>query len=345
MIYLINILFCFIFSLIYDLNKRNKILLLVLIVVMSLLPAFRSIDVGTDTSNYVEMFQQFGSSNFYELFEYPTEKGYVLLNYFSSIFLSSFNSFFLLFYFLLFGNFIYFFSKNSNFLSLSLLVFLTLGFYLSSFNIMRQMIAISVCLLSLRYVFNREFLKFTLMIILSSLFHTTALIFLLVYFVYKYSDQFKYILFSSLILIYFIFKFYMIYVLEFFNMSAGYSEFGENTGGGPTLIFYMIMLVYFYYLGRSIEDKKYHFYLNLFILCLCFIFLFFVFKVPLAGPMRLILYFSWSLCMLFPLSLKFFKIKSQQNFVLFLYCIALILYFIQSVYFEVTPTYEFGIKL
>ena len=92
MIYLINILFCFIFSLIYDLNKRNKILLLVLIVVMSLLPAFRSIDVGTDTSNYVEMFQQFGSSNFYELFEYPTEKGYVLLNYFSSYLSSNYLS-------------------------------------------------------------------------------------------------------------------------------------------------------------------------------------------------------------------------------------------------------------
>lgn len=345
MIYLINIVFVFIISIFYELNKKSRIFLILLIFFISLLPALRSIDVGTDTYNYVKMFEQFGSSSFFELFNYPTEKGYILLNYFSSFFVESFNEFFLIFYLLVFFNFIYFFSKNSNFFPLSVLVFLILGLYSASFNIMRQIMALSICLLSLKYVFNRDFIKFSLIVFLSSLFHITALIFMMVYFVYKYQEKFRYILLFIVILIWFIFKFYLEYVLDFINMSVGYAEFGENSGGGPTLIFYIIMLSYFYYLGTKSNDKKYHFYLNLFTICVSLVFLFFIFKVPLAGPMRLILYFSWTLCMLFPLSLNCYKGKLNKNLILFLYCIALLLYCGQAIYFNVTDIYEFGVKI
>lgn len=82
----------------------------------------------------------------------------------------------LIYYFLIFSAF----KKLSPFIFISLLVF-----YATSMGVMgsnRQLIALGICLYALRYVIDKNALKFFLLIALAFLFHTTAVMFVVYYF-------------------------------------------------------------------------------------------------------------------------------------------------------------------
>lgn len=61
--------------------------------------------------------------------------------------------------------------------------FLTM--YCYSFSMMRQSIAVSICILSYYYLDNGKYKKFIFLIICAELFHKTAIVFLIVYFIKK----------------------------------------------------------------------------------------------------------------------------------------------------------------
>lgn len=78
--------------------------------------------------------------------------------------------------------------KISRFYQIHLAVFSVLylfAFYNVSFNLMRQMCAISICLLSYAYLLEKKYIVTGVLFLLSITFHTSAVIFLLV-FVYHY---------------------------------------------------------------------------------------------------------------------------------------------------------------
>lgn len=66
---------------------------------------------------------------------------------------------------------------------ISLLAFLAFGIFLASLDLLRQMMAISICAYSLEYVFEKKPLKFYLLVIVAAMFHYTAIFFSVVYFV------------------------------------------------------------------------------------------------------------------------------------------------------------------
>lgn len=77
----------------------------------------------------------------------------------------------------------YFTSKNSTNRVITLTAFVT---FLLLFNIqgLRQCLAMSICLFSFEFVKKRKFIPFVLIVVLASLLHRTAIIFLVVYFAY-----------------------------------------------------------------------------------------------------------------------------------------------------------------
>lgn len=74
--------------------------------------------------------------------------------------------------------------------------------YLTSYNIMRQMIAASFVLFSFRYITERKLLPFALSILVAILFHTSAIVFAPCYFLYstKPGLSFKQAIFAIIIL-------------------------------------------------------------------------------------------------------------------------------------------------
>lgn len=64
----------------------------------------------------------------------------------------------------------------------SILLFFIVGFFFDSLNTVRQFCAISITVYSWRYVLQKQLVKFLLVVLLASLFHTSALSTLIIYF-------------------------------------------------------------------------------------------------------------------------------------------------------------------
>jgi len=73
-----------------------------------------------------------------------------------------------------------------------LFLFIVLGFYFSTFNGIRQWIAIAVFMYSFKYIKQKELLKYLICIIVASLFHITAILLLPAYFLFKLNIKDKY---------------------------------------------------------------------------------------------------------------------------------------------------------
>lgn len=68
---------------------------------------------------------------------------------------------------------------------LSIMVFISLGLYEFSYTGLRQVIAMSILLFAYKYMREKKLLKFIGIVLLATLFHSTAIIFLIAYFVYN----------------------------------------------------------------------------------------------------------------------------------------------------------------
>lgn len=68
---------------------------------------------------------------------------------------------------------------------IAVLAYICLFFYFSTFNLVRQWIAVALCLYSIKYIKNNNFWKYCLFNILAILTHYTAIIFFPVYFMTK----------------------------------------------------------------------------------------------------------------------------------------------------------------
>ncbi len=78
------------------------------------------------------------------------------------------------------------FYHYSRMLEISLYVYITGGLFLVSMNGIRQVLAAAVSFLAIRYVINGNFIKYSLVILLASTFHQSALILVPIYFLVRF---------------------------------------------------------------------------------------------------------------------------------------------------------------
>lgn len=102
--------------------------------------------------------------------------------------------------------------KYSRFLELSVYVYLTSGMFTTSMNGMRQYLAAGIVFLATKYLLNGNFYKYTLIILIASTIHKTALVLLPIYFIVRREAWTK-LTFSLLIL--------SIFIILGFNMFSG----------------------------------------------------------------------------------------------------------------------------
>ena len=150
---------------------------------------------------------------------------------------------------------IYKYSKN---VMLSILIYTSWYLYYFSFSGLRQAMAIGICAIATNFLFKRKLLPFVAIVYLASLFHTSALLFLLVYpmYVYRYkiSNKKLFILGILAICILVFFQGSMRFVaMILFGSESRYVESLENSEfGGVT-----IALIYLAFaLFQMFVDKK-----------------------------------------------------------------------------------------
>lgn len=179
--------------------KSNSILF-VIFVLLSLFCGLRY-NVGVDYDAYLLIFDDIKSGNDISV----QEPGYRLLVEAIIAIGGNQQLVFLLFAFatnLLIYKYIKYNSPNSPFLSL--FTYLCVGaFFLSSLNLVRQYLAIAIFAYSLKYVMNKKFYKYLIIILLGAFFaHTTLLLLLPVYLLNnKISNKSKLVIILSLFLL------------------------------------------------------------------------------------------------------------------------------------------------
>lgn len=155
----------------------------------------RDISVGTDTKNYYYLFNWFGSKITKEKLIF--ENGFCFYTILINKFFGNFSIYLLLTGLLIYGNIIISLCNLSKSPSKSIIIFFGLSFFAQSCNIMRQYIAMSFCLLAIVFLLKKNnIILFLLNVLIGFSFHKSAIIFLLIIFIYKIKFDKKFIITS-----------------------------------------------------------------------------------------------------------------------------------------------------
>jgi len=204
-VYIIMLLLTYIFALLSRITNRgdqyildNKSILYkkhntleLTISKVSLLLSFFSIwvvaglrvNVGTDFHEYRTLFY-----NFYDLSFNSTvniELFYFYLNKLIGLFTQNPQWLFIISAFIIYIFYYQVIVKECNYIELAVFLFISFGFYFSSFNILRQWIACAIIFYAFLFLFNKQLIRFLIATIIASLFHITAIIVIPLYFLIR----------------------------------------------------------------------------------------------------------------------------------------------------------------
>lgn len=299
--------------------------------------SIRDYTIGTDTPTYTKDFRLGVQSEYYE-FNPDVEFGYEILiyillklgvvEYYWLFVISSIIVVFLTLYTI---------KKYSVDYILSVYIFITFAFYTFYFNTLRQGIAIAICFCGLKYFIEKNFLKYFIIVSIASLFHISAWIMLLIFFLVhlKLNNNLK-ILGSFIIS--------LIGSSLIINYMAGsnkryekYGEVADNAGGYYLFSFYVLIAIFIYIFGKALREKykEYNIFEQIYIYGIVFVFPIILLGSNPSGPQRIFYYFGIYLIFLLPYIFQRFK----SDYIKYAFILLAFIYFIlitKSVY-EVYP--------
>lgn len=154
--------------------------------------AFRDRTVGVDTGGtYYYIYRNIVYGEYARSMRVQVEQGYLLLN---SLILHFSHSYFAVTFvmgtltWLLFYHYIV---KKSLDPSLSILIFFLNFFYFHQFNVIRQLLASAIVLQGFKFIYERKFFKYLLIIFIAAFIHKMALLLLPIYFIYNIKIDIK----------------------------------------------------------------------------------------------------------------------------------------------------------
>ena len=170
------------FCLLSVIKPKNNLILIITTVALICIASLKSISVGTDSWNYFNYFTRID-----ELYDEPVfigvQRGWYFFNrFFHDLF--NYDIFLFACYGIMIAGFSSYIAKNSKNYAFSMLLFVLMYFFCSSLNIMRQYIAIGIVYYALNFL-EKDVKRYSILVLLASLFHFSALICLLFIFLPK----------------------------------------------------------------------------------------------------------------------------------------------------------------
>lgn len=232
-------------------NDNFNFLIIIITIQLFFISAFRSVNVGTDLKRYIPRYKMIAETDFSHIFELrhtvDFEYGYILYNKVISIFSSNAQVLLIVTSIIIIFSFSYFIKKYSKIPWLSFYLFITLGFFGGSFNILRQYLAMSILLYSIKYIKERNLFKFLLCLVLATSIHTTAAAFVILYPLYniKVNNEYITVLTCVLIILGLTSEFIIKLVLDGTQYSKYLYEIGNGLGNGSGGGMLMILITVF----------------------------------------------------------------------------------------------------
>ena len=138
----------------------------------------------SDTTIYETFFYSISNSNSF-IIDIYFEPGYQIFNKIVSLIHNDFHFYLFVYNIIIWGGICYFLKKYSLNLIYSVWLFLFLGYFDQTFNLLRQYFALAILLYSYKYIEKRFFKKFIIFVLIAMLFHTSAIVFIIAYFTYN----------------------------------------------------------------------------------------------------------------------------------------------------------------
>ncbi|ETT41437.1 polysaccharide polymerase [Paenibacillus sp. FSL R7-269] len=211
-------------------NKTSAHVFLILSFTLLLaISSFRG-SFTTDYTNYVYLFERYNQYGFFDVFRvgFPQEKGYIFLNRLIGLFTSNPLYLFITVSFVTLYGFYSQIRKYSIYVSLSVIMFVTVGSYYTSFNTMRQILAVSIIFAGSKFLYDRKLLKYCLVVILAAFFHKSSLIMIPFFFILNLKIKFKNLVIVALALV--LSTLYLDSIITFIQR-AFYSVYTNNVYG------------------------------------------------------------------------------------------------------------------
>ncbi|PKM58433.1 MAG: hypothetical protein CVU98_01140 [Firmicutes bacterium HGW-Firmicutes-3] len=231
---------------------------------MAFLSMFRSISVGNDTNDYVNLFYNISYGNDLALYSSRFEIGYLYLNKFLNYFSSNHQILLMTtsaYIFFVIGRFIYKYSKSP---WLSLILFYSLRFFDISLSGIRQMLAVATVILAYEFLIEKKIVKYIVAMIIAISFHNAAILFLISYPMKKYKLTSKMILIVTFItgLLFLLLDPILSRILLYFPKyySYVYNSKGEGEVKLATLLGFIVFLLIF--IACELLNRKKSYYDN-----------------------------------------------------------------------------------
>ena len=243
---------------------------MILLLVFALRHPSMGIDLGYGTYyGYLGSYTRLSSYTWQEIFNLKSflnyEKGYIVFNKLISMISSNQQFLLVACAFCSLLPVFYVTYKKSNAPVFSIYIYMALPSFLMLFSGLRQSLAIGICFLALMYVQERKPIKFLLAVLLASLFHSTAWIFIFAYPIYhiRIGRPVRFGTIAALPVIY-------VFRETIFNIvSKLFRQNATSDNNGAITLFLVFSLVYAFctlLAGRSKEENG---LMNLFFVACC----------------------------------------------------------------------------
>lgn len=165
-----------------EITKRSKgIFFVILVGTILTLAAGLRFAVGTDYGNYARLYQGYVNDWWNNVLTF-NEPGLSIIAKISSLFNSDYAGMFFLVSLITIPLYVRTIYKNCDSFWLGITLYLLSGEWQHSFNGIKQYLAAAILFSGYRFLINREFKKYLLVVLLASCFHISALVMLLLYF-------------------------------------------------------------------------------------------------------------------------------------------------------------------
>lgn len=220
-IYLVNILLIIMWGMLASFTSRPTLkrwLFAIVFLQFVAIFSLRDITVGTDTPGYIVGWNLASENTLIGLITgdyirvHGNEWGFLVLNKLISLFASDQQVYFFIMSIIIFAPLFFTVYRYSDAPFLSILLYVTLGFFNLSLTMLRQSIALSIALIAFHYLVQRKTTRFLLMGLIACLFHQSALVFLPAVFI----KEFRFTS-GSIVLYIAAFLFLYFYRIPFFN--------------------------------------------------------------------------------------------------------------------------------
>ena len=168
----------------YRINKKSFYLFFIFLF-FCLFSSLRYPKLGTDTYVYFELFDAICKNNYSIEFRLKPEWGYLIINKIISIITNNKQLFLLIINTFIIYSFLLYIKKYSQSIWFSVILFILMGYFDTSMNLIRFNIAFAITLYAHKYLIENKIKYFILLVAISSLFHITSWIFIIAPIIYK----------------------------------------------------------------------------------------------------------------------------------------------------------------